>query len=394
MKLLLLTISQYSKKFIGEISIAIQAFVLSLLLMLVLTPLISSLIQSSLLFKHFPHNSLYFTPFTSIQSKLASKKISYDDKEQILNNIDDRMLSYEKVQHVGKNCSSLIEMPNKDIATVFYYNSALLQGFPPIRQNQSITVPLLALQQENSFIETQDKLSLFDKTSISNAPFEVQNCFNLSKIQIVDLRSSGSDPKISDIFPSKEEKILFITEYKYINKSDGFLNLNGSRLVYTSCVDKRSLNSMVEVLNSEMADVGRFFTMRDLFFAQLKYDIEVQRYNAVMCISLFLLTIFGLGGYISLTGINNLKMFSIYFICGMSITTKNKLTLIGNGILLIMPIIFASFIYLFMLTSQITAAHILAVFIVIIIFSLTFIFCNLAIHFYSNKKIANAYKGD
>ncbi|MEG0895716.1 MAG: hypothetical protein RSE93_08355, partial [Oscillospiraceae bacterium] len=144
----------------------------------------------------------------------------------------------------------------------------------------------------------------------SNAPFEVQNCFNLSKIQIVDLRSSGSDPKISDIFPSKEEKILFITEYKYINKSDGFLNLNGSRLVYTSCVDKRSLNSLVEVLNSEMADVGRFFTMRDLFFAQLKYDIEVQRYNAVMCISLFLLTIFGLGGYISLTGINNLKMFS------------------------------------------------------------------------------------
>ncbi|MEG0895717.1 MAG: hypothetical protein RSE93_08360, partial [Oscillospiraceae bacterium] len=72
----------------------------------------------------------------------------------------------------------------------------------------------------------------------------------------------------------------------------------------------------------------------------------------------------------------------------------NKLSMAINWLVLIMPIIFASFIYLFMLTSQITAAHILAVFIVIIIFSLTFIFCNLAIHFYSNKKIANAYKGD
>ena len=183
-----------------------QTFILTILLLTILNPFLSSQIHTNSFFGLFSSKELLFIPNTAIQMQLSSDNIDYLTKTKLLNDIDEIILAHSEVASIGTSSNSVVLLPDGNSTMIHYYNKDLLSTYRIFIENtnsaENITPIAVITSSPKTFHETEFlDLQLYYEFIKEDKPYHIISVLNSSTIQMIDLASySGTTPTLSDIF--------------------------------------------------------------------------------------------------------------------------------------------------------------------------------------------------
>lgn len=185
--------------------------------------------------------------------------------------------------------------------------------------------------------------------------------------------SYSSEPQLGEIVrrrsDSAEEQIpvLLMPQSAILEEMQSLPDTN--RLLFLD--DDVDAQQIAESLNSRYGELSTFHTIDELFQNQIAQDMQHANTYVVLAGVLFLLCIFGLGGYLLLTLSESESVMGVYSLCGMTAAKMSVIVLAPVLFLLLIPTVVMSLLSVRFLPMQSTidvGTYVLSVVLVTLVF--------------------------
>ncbi len=394
MKRIYILASFFSKNWLKTILIVAQSLVLTFLLLYTLNPIMLNLSKSQMLFENFSENDLLFIPNLNIRLQLESEELGHSDKVKIIEQLDSELLNYEQVEALATVSYTPVLINENENATLFYYSDELLEKYGLLDDNTSENVIVVTNNEDDYLHKEHIQMDLGRSTKKDGYnDYEISNVIDSSDIQLIKNYNGGTTPLLSSLFNENEGTSIIMSD-RYFDETIDVMELGTTKLVFASDSGQDEIDSFIHEFNNSMKTYGELLPMQQLYYNQINDDLLMFHPQLILIFVLLLLIIFGLNGYVLLSNINNAKLTSIYYICGMSIKRKNRFTYLVNLLLIFLPMsVCMIFYYAFSSWSNQNVS--LSTNVIVFALNLVlFIVVNIISKVVVNKDIANNYRRD
>ena len=341
MKLLFLMRKTCTRHFKGELLIMIQIFIAVVLLNTSLIPFVKYWQLHNWIADGVPSNMVYYSAPTFA---LLDSQNSVDYISQLY--ADDRIaaicLTYHTIGYI-----------NGEKADIYLYSPEVFTTL-----NSILASGNWAFQEHTVFVNKGVRANLGDaatyKITVHDKLFDLDiECTSAGIINphdiVYDLKSAGSQPEYSEIgldysqlrhlVPSRSQ-LLAIVPFDIIKHHASCEMIGGT---VAKLEEGISPAAFVESFNASNLS-GKMFLLSALEENSMKRLIGLYRFDALVCILVFVSALFGIGGdtYLRLGELK--KHMGIYIFCGCSFRLYSRLILTLDLICLAIPTVFAYFV--------------------------------------------------
>ncbi|CZT57466.1 ABC transporter permease [Solibaculum mannosilyticum] len=370
MKFLYLLLKQHSRFFLREIIIMLQIVFLVYSITMVTAPIAFTLTTSKQLEHSIHQKAVYMSPYLRIQTLL---KDMGDEKEKkaLESDLEKSVASVEGLLGQGKMGTTAFGLGGSIYVNAFCYNEDLIKytklplsegkWFSEV-ENTERRIPVILGGKTKNVLEVGQEfpalISMWDENG--RQEIEVTGVV-IGKLADEDLYfrfdAWGEEPLIevlahrasSSETASNPQEDFVLTPLEAIPEEVRPTPM-ASRLLFLD--PSQGEESTAQYLKDNFGDYSVYHTIPEIFGNQNQSDLRGANTYVVLSGVLFLLCIFGLGGYLLLSLSKNEFMLGVYYLCGMRKRQAFLLYLIPTFVMLLIPTVVASFLSPSMINVQ------------------------------------------
>ena len=391
MKFLYLLLKEHSRFFIREIIIMAQVMFLIYSIAMCTGPIAYSIATNTAIRQSIHQKAIYMNPYSRIKNIVSGySSHTREEKEALSQQVEESVQSVDGLIGQGEISLNTLSIGNQSCYAFCYSDDLIKYIQLPLEEGHWFSDEIVTINGRVPVIvggtikgkyevgqEFEGKMSGMTSESVEEVTIPCVVVGILGEEDVFfRFDSYGSEPQLGEIArrrsDSKEEQIPILIMPQSTLPEEIRSLPDTNRLLFLD--DRVDEQQTVEKLNDTYGELATFHTIDELFQNQIAWDLQNANTYVVLAGVLFLLCIFGLGGYLLLTLSENESIMGVYSLCGMTTGKMAAIVLIPVFFLLLIPTVIMSFLSAHFIPMQSTidiSTYVLSILLVVLVFCIS-----------------------